>query len=641
MAINYLQQELDARLAKGKSARLDQASGISYTKEQQAAVRALFGTDEALAIRPLPAAGRSKRYALRIPGNQYNYGGSRSTWPEVKMQLVVAPGGKVEATGTWDGIDIRDGDFSAAFHGIDIHANHTPDTLGGGLLGKMRFGVDSIVFSDNANDKLTLRIEQSKLSLNTSRQGQNIEHRQEFSIGRLAMAGIELNDIHMAYRLRNLNSVVLGAYSESLLKQTKPSADIESRIIDDLLKPLLKRGASLDIDDLSARYAGAKTQLKGSVSMPAASDEDFSSAERILNKIVARFEVRLPLQSMRAVVHQFQTSASKSAPAAVDAQQIYEYMLGKALAGGYARLEKDELVSVIEISKGQLRINGRAETHPLWPLLQELIEQSATPPAQDDTPPVVVEWRDRSVENLRLFAGNKKSNAITALCQNYLNGKGVPKDSAEAYKWCSQGAEMGAPLAQILLADMYRDGNGVPQDRQLEQHWRKQADEAPQDTGNNVAPTPEVPVQVLDTAAGYFNEQFFRFDEAKTRSLEVVLEQPKPHKKWGAMLSVCLSADAPSDVACVRLARRYRDQDVLNLTGITFATDFQSVLNEESTDVALTLGEKVQLDVFVLDQKAYFVVNGEHTIVRDIVFQPQLIQLTCSTATCRMGFGQH
>ena len=46
----------------------------------------------------------------------------------------------------------------------------------------------------------------------------------------------------------------------------------------------------------------------------------------------------------------------------------------------------------------------------------------------------------------------------------YLNGDGVPKDSAEAVKWFRKAAEQGLADSQYNLGGLYANGNGVPRD---------------------------------------------------------------------------------------------------------------------------------------------------------------------------------
>jgi TonB family protein len=65
-----------------------------------------------------------------------------------------------------------------------------------------------------------------------------------------------------------------------------------------------------------------------------------------------------------------------------------------------------------------------------------------------------------------LHETRKKAESSTALEQwllggSYANGKGVPKDSAEAVKWYRKAAEQGFAMAQSDLGVMYKNGTGV------------------------------------------------------------------------------------------------------------------------------------------------------------------------------------
>jgi hypothetical protein len=53
----------------------------------------------------------------------------------------------------------------------------------------------------------------------------------------------------------------------------------------------------------------------------------------------------------------------------------------------------------------------------------------------------------------------------------YSDGKGVPRDSAEAAKWFRKAADQGDAQAQFNLAVMYGYGEGVPQDYVEAHKW--------------------------------------------------------------------------------------------------------------------------------------------------------------------------
>ncbi len=65
---------------------------------------------------------------------------------------------------------------------------------------------------------------------------------------------------------------------------------------------------------------------------------------------------------------------------------------------------------------------------------------------------------------LRKAAEQGCADAQAALGAAYASGEGVPKDVAEAVKWCHKAAEQGHAPAQFLLGAAYYSGDGVPKD---------------------------------------------------------------------------------------------------------------------------------------------------------------------------------
>jgi TPR repeat protein len=65
----------------------------------------------------------------------------------------------------------------------------------------------------------------------------------------------------------------------------------------------------------------------------------------------------------------------------------------------------------------------------------------------------------------------------------YFNGRGVPKDDTQAFAWFSKAAEQGNPDAQNNLALMYAEGRAVPKDDSKAIAWYRKA----ADQGNEIA----------------------------------------------------------------------------------------------------------------------------------------------------------
>ncbi len=76
-----------------------------------------------------------------------------------------------------------------------------------------------------------------------------------------------------------------------------------------------------------------------------------------------------------------------------------------------------------------------------------------------------------ALREFRPLAERGDAKAQYGLGVMYLNGQGVPQDSAEVVKWHRKAAEQGHAVAQNNLGVMYGKGHGVPQDYVQAHMW--------------------------------------------------------------------------------------------------------------------------------------------------------------------------
>ena len=81
------------------------------------------------------------------------------------------------------------------------------------------------------------------------------------------------------------------------------------------------------------------------------------------------------------------------------------------------------------------------------------------------TGPAAVSAPQRGLEMLRTAAEAGHAAASTELGNVYAKGIGVPRDTAEAFRWYERGAEQGDAWAKLSLGNLYLAGEGVPQDK--------------------------------------------------------------------------------------------------------------------------------------------------------------------------------
>ncbi len=76
-----------------------------------------------------------------------------------------------------------------------------------------------------------------------------------------------------------------------------------------------------------------------------------------------------------------------------------------------------------------------------------------------------------AADAFQAMAEQGNARAQFFLGEMYLNGSGVPRDYALAFKWASAAAEQRDPDAQYTLGGMYESGKGVPQDYVQARMW--------------------------------------------------------------------------------------------------------------------------------------------------------------------------
>lgn len=374
IALRYLGTEMDARMnpGKGNRVRLDQPSKLPYADEQKAAVRAVFGTDQPLAITRLPGAGPHAKYTFTLPAHHYPISKGQAMWSEVSMQIALdANARKMTGSGSWSTLTIAGGFGQAALQGMTFQSKQTRDASGL-WLGDSNATVASMHFAPPGGSA-GIQFQDTVYKLSVTRQGKKMQHQHDMLSKQVFVSGEQIDNVHFAYRMRNLDVDAMAKLKEEGLKLQR--ADLPQtghdaaalKQVQAFFQTIALKGAILELDDLSGSYKGNTAQLKGSVSMPSATAGDVSTLEKFFKKVLVRLEVRVPLALLRdvtqVIARKTPTPPGKDAqpPAAVEqmAQTMYDAAVGKLMSNGYARIEKEELRTTIDVRDGDVRINGK------------------------------------------------------------------------------------------------------------------------------------------------------------------------------------------------------------------------------------------------------------------------------------------
>jgi TonB family protein len=126
------------------------------------------------------------------------------------------------------------------------------------------------------------------------------------------------------------------------------------------------RGSSIEIDEISARFRGNKASIRGRIGTAGAVEADLGDPRTLVKKIVATFEIRVPMALVRDIAGVVAARQARQQGAAANGmgpvqmgQTMTDVVVGKLVGGGYARIENDVLVSKVEFRDGELTANGK------------------------------------------------------------------------------------------------------------------------------------------------------------------------------------------------------------------------------------------------------------------------------------------
>lgn len=311
------------------------------------------------------------------------------------------------------------------------------------------------------------------------------------------------------------------------------------------------------------------------------------------------------------------------------------------------------------------------------------------PPEPDRSLPQALLLQDRKLEDLIAFGLNGDPNGIEGLCIHYFHSDAAGSVE-QAHKWCGKGADWGSGGALRILGELHLSGKGVPADPaaavQLFQraslyqdkvaHFRlyqayrdgkgvtadaaaahrylvmaADAGHAPAmaalaEAGDPWRPSPEAAALardeeqgkiVIKAAAGEVLTRSYRFDEKRSRELRFTLKAPQHDPDWGPLGNICLVAEAPSERLCVRLAALLPDHAALRASK-RFSSAKGQLLAEQVLPANLAAGLPHKVRVYVAGSVAHFIADDALHFEQRISYPAELLELSCSTATCHFDF---
>jgi uncharacterized protein YdgA (DUF945 family) len=361
-ALRELQLAQDPRLPL--PAQLDGMASLRYTPETAAKLRTVFGNEQPFTVERQTA--RAGRLAYRFTLQPLHHAGqddSRVDWDAALLDLDMDQAGKtVDFKGRWNTLAAEDPNLRLSAEGITVS-------------GRQSRGHDKLWFGSGevriASVRGVSKPGAAVMTMDDLRMGwRSVEHPKSLDmlfrqrIGAISAAGEKIEDVRVDMRFVNVDRAWMVTLQEAGERQREQLKTMTPEQQAAAMKPLLlgfgkaaiARGSALEIDEISARFHGNKASIRGRVGLLGAVEADLQDMTTLLKKIVARFEVRVPVAMVRDVAG---VVAARQGQQPAFGQTMTDVIVGKLVGGGYARVEHEVLVSTLAFRDGKLSANGK------------------------------------------------------------------------------------------------------------------------------------------------------------------------------------------------------------------------------------------------------------------------------------------
>lgn len=365
--------------------QLKQLAAFRFSPGTAAKLARVFGTDRPLTVVRMPAAHNRPAYrATFVPLHYIGADGSSIDWSALAMALSTDRTGRNLTTkASWPSIDARQKDVHFALRNLTLAATQHLG-FAGMLFGTMRVEIERASFEPKPAAMPGAVFEGMHFESAITDRPKGVELHYGGGAKAVKVGDERIDDLHWAIRIDNIDKRALAALKAA---SEKDNATLATRtpeqklaaikpVLKDFAKAMAVHGTAIQIDDISAGYQGSRASLKGRISVEGATGADVDAIPALIRKIVARFEVKVPLAIVRAVSariaqNQLNVQHPGAAPdpqaAAQMGQTMTDVVVGKLINGGYARIDNDVLVSTVEWRNGVLRANGKEVALPKPP----------------------------------------------------------------------------------------------------------------------------------------------------------------------------------------------------------------------------------------------------------------------------------
>ncbi|NHZ88131.1 DUF945 family protein [Massilia sp. CCM 8733] len=354
---------------------LDKLAVYEFSPPTAEKLKKVFGSARPYTLTRTPAAGGMIAFDFSVPAHNYAVVNEQSwSWSALKLNMLSdAAGRTLTSTGSWPVfvLDSKSGKMTVNNITLEGKQTRNSDDV---WIGAARADAKSIEVS--GKDKpFSMKMEKLSVTSVVEPNGKDYDLGSDLRIELITVLDEKIDDLRASMRMSKLDLKAFEQLSSDIRKKTKPGAEPKLDDFGPQIKAFAKgmsaRGTAIELTEMSVGYLGHRALLKGRFSLGKTVEKDFKTTAALIKKMDARFELRVPLALVAAVTRKMTVSqAAKQAetpsPEAIDAtvKSTTDVYVNMAVDAGYARLEGDVLVSMLDYKAGQLSVNGKAIALP-------------------------------------------------------------------------------------------------------------------------------------------------------------------------------------------------------------------------------------------------------------------------------------
>ncbi|MQA21554.1 DUF945 family protein [Rugamonas rivuli] len=364
--------------------RMDIYAKFEFSPAQRPKLKAVFGNERPFpVVRSVGPKGQVIYTSKLMPHAYLDQNGTALSWSELNSRSVASKAGTaLDTVMSMQSMSIVGTATAAMLENLsgDFKQMRGPDGIWyGNFNAKLGSLVIRTADAGGTDLKETVRLDDLAARINIERRGKKADLVYGFSVQSIRFGGDRVDRANIGIRVTNLPARAMEDMEKEMNKVQGSglTEDAQTQVLTksmlDFAQRMVKSGVSVVIDDISASYRGNTASIKGRVDFDKVVDADFKSPTEFVKKIVARFDVRLPVAMVNDVSRAMAAKqVDPSTPNVADVvdmagKNLAAMAVGKLLNEGYAVMDKDELRSAIEFKNGKFTFNGKSIAVPGMP----------------------------------------------------------------------------------------------------------------------------------------------------------------------------------------------------------------------------------------------------------------------------------